>query len=101
MPKLVQARSYWPSRAAMMASSVIGNSHAGRGLTWQDRVPIAGDPVLQHHDRVDDHLRPRRTAGHVDVHRDDLVHALDHRVVAVEPAARSAGAEGHDPLRLA
>src|SRR4051794_21517809 len=46
------------------------------------------DLVVQLEDRVDEHLRPRRAPGEVHVHRDDVVDALDDRVV-VEHAART------------
>src|SRR3954454_24919537 len=47
--------------------------------------------VVQLEDRVGEHLRPRRAAGQVHVHRDDVVDALHDRVV-VEHAA---GAGAH------
>ena len=46
------------------------------------------DLLVQRDDRVEQHLGPRRAAGQVDVDRDDVVDALDDRVV-VEHAAAS------------
>src|SRR2546426_206415 len=45
-------------------------------------------------------LGPRRAAGNVDVHRDDLVHALHDRVRAEHAAGGRAGAHRDHPLRL-
>ena len=66
----------------------------------QARAAVGLDLVVQLEDRVGEHLRPRRAAGQVHVHRDDVVDAL-HDGVVVEHAA-GAGAHAHrdDPLRL-
>ena len=45
-------------------------------------------------------LGPRRAAGNIDVHRDELVDALEHGVAAIHAAAGGAGAHGDAPLRL-
>src|SRR5215831_3458719 len=66
-----------------------------------DGMPGASDAVLQLHDRVDDGLGARRTARHVDIDGNDPVDAGDRGIVLIEATARRAGAEGHDPLRLA
>src|SRR4051812_13157058 len=56
---------------------------AGRGLLrgtlGAQRLVL--DLVVQLEDRVGEHLRPRRAAGEVHVDRDDVVDALDDRVV--------------------
>ena len=49
-------------------------------------------------DRVEQHLGPRRTAGQVDVDRDDVVDALDDRVVVEHAAGAGADAHRDDPL---
>ena len=58
------------------------------------------DLLLQHHDAVDQAFGTRRTAGHVDVHRNDRVDALHHRVVVEHAAGRRARAHRDAPLRL-
>ena len=54
----------------------------------------------RHRHAVDDRLGPRRAAGDVEVHRDDLLDRPDDGV-GVEPdaAAAGAGADGEDQLR--
>ena len=61
------------------------------GQVATSRISYAGghaclDLLLQPDDPLDERLRPRRAAGDVDVHRDDLVHALEDRVVVEHPA---------------
>ena len=58
------------------------------------------DLVVQLEDRVQQHLRPRRAAGQVDVDRHDVVDALHDRVVVEHAAGRRADAHGDDPLGL-
>ena len=58
------------------------------------------DLVVQLEDRVQQHLRTRRASGQVDVHRNDVVNALDDRVVVEHPARRRAHAHRQHPLRL-
>ena len=59
------------------------------------------DPLLEHHDRVEQRLGPRRAAGDVDVDRDDLVDALGDRVrVPVRAAAVGARAHRDHVLRV-
>ncbi len=69
----------------------------GRGDAVDAELAVL-DLVVQLDDRVEQHLGAGRTPGQVDVDRDDVVDALDDRVV-VEHAAR-AGAHAHrdDPL---
>ena len=64
------------------------------------QVGLAEDLALELQDRVDQRLRPRRAAGDVDVDRQELVGALDHRVVGEHAAGGGAGAHREDPLRL-
>src|SRR3954452_248186 len=45
------------------------------------------DALLQQHDALEQRLGPGRAAGHVDVDRDDLVHALGHRIAVPVGAA--------------
>ena len=58
------------------------------------------DLVVQLEDRVDEHLRPRRAAGEVHVDGDDVVDALDDRVVVEHAAAAGADAHRQHPLGL-
>src|SRR5262245_13660568 len=58
------------------------------------------DPLLQLQETIEDGLRPRGTAGNVDVHGDDRVDALNRGVVVVRPARAGARAERDDPLGL-
>ncbi len=61
---------------------------------------LALDLLLQEHDPVHQAFRPRRAARDVDVHRDDRVDPLHHRVVVEDPAGRGAGAHRDGPLGL-
>src|SRR5512138_341142 len=87
-----RAVSRTASGATWRTSGVVtGASMAGRSeVLGDDGMAVAGDPGLQLHDRVDDGLGPRRAAGHVHVHGDDLVDARDRGVVLVEAAAGGA-----------
>ena len=58
------------------------------------------DLVLKLDDAVDQRLRPRRAAGHVDVDGQELVGALHERVVVEDAGARGAGPHRDHPLRL-
>ena len=58
------------------------------------------DLVVQLEDRVDQHLRARRAAGEVHVDRDDVVDALDDRVVVEHAAGDGADAHREHPLGL-
>src|SRR3954447_13039660 len=55
------------------------------------------DLVVQLEDRVHQHLRARRTARQVHVHRHDVVDALDDRVVVEHAAGAGAHAHGQHP----
>src|SRR5919197_3052013 len=62
---------------------------------------LAADALLKLDDPVQQRLRPRWAAGHVDVDGDDLADALGHRVgVPVGAAAVGAGAEADHVLGL-
>src|SRR3954469_6922039 len=61
---------------------------------------LVHDLVVQLEDGVHQHLRPRRAAGQVHVHRDDVVDALHHRVVVEHAAGAGADAHGEHPARL-
>ena len=55
---------------------------------------------MQADDPLHQRLGPRRAAGHVDVDGDDLVDALEDRVVVEHPAGARARAHRDHPLRL-
>src|SRR5205085_6122303 len=57
------------------------------------------DLVVQPEDAVDQHLRSRGTPRNVHIHRDDLVHPLDQRVVVEDAPAGGAGPHRDDPFR--
>src|SRR5262245_19885416 len=61
---------------------------------------FAFDFLLQHEDAVEQTLWPWRTAGDVDVDRDDAVDALHDGVVVEHAAARRARAHRDAPFRL-
>src|SRR5208283_105128 len=50
--------------------------------------------VLQLDQRIEQRFGPRRTAGHINVHGDDVVHTLQHGVAAIHAAGGGAGAHG-------
>ena len=54
--------------------------------------------MLQFDDRLQNRFRPGRAAGDVNIHRNNLVNALYHRVVVIKPAGGSAYAHGNNPL---
>src|SRR3954470_24950637 len=58
------------------------------------------DLLLEPDDALDERFRARRAAGHVDVDRDDLVDALQDRVVVEHPARAGARPHRDHPLRL-
>ena len=64
------------------------------------RRDAGADLLLQGQDSLDHGLRARRAAGHVDVDGDDLVDALEDRVVREHAAGGGAGAHRQHPLRL-
>src|SRR3990172_8353675 len=74
---------------------------SGRVASWArswtmlgaDLPPLFHDLLLESQKSVHQRLGPRRTAGHVDIHGDDLVDALEDPVVAsVGAAVGGAGA---------
>jgi hypothetical protein len=56
------------------------------------------DLVVQFQYRVEQHLRARRAAGQVDVHRHDVVDALHDRVIVEHAAAGGANTHRDDPF---
>ena len=58
------------------------------------------DFLLQQYQALEQGFGPGRAAGDVDVHGQDLVHALDHAVDVIHAAAVGTGAHGDDPLGL-
>ena len=71
---------------------------AGALPTAHDLVVL--DQAVEGLDRVDQGLRCRRATGRVHIDRDDLVDALDDRVVVEHPAGAGADTHRDDPLRL-
>src|ERR1700674_4965488 len=70
------------------------------GFSLSREYALGLDPFLQDHQRVQQVLGPRRAAGDVDVDRNDLVHALQERVVVEHAPGRGAGAHRDHPFRL-
>src|SRR6185436_16635990 len=100
-PGTPEAASRACSAASSMGSDGAPVELAGGALAPREDL-LAADLLAQLEDAVHEGLGPRRTAGHEDVHGDDLVDALD-RVVAplhVGPAAAHAGAHRDDVARL-
>src|SRR3954466_14038185 len=90
-----------PKRARSRAS--ISGTGRGRGELATPLLPdvLAGDLLLELDNPVQEGLRSRRTARHVDVRRDDLVDALRDRIgVPVRPSAVGAGAERDNMPRV-
>src|SRR5688572_13591440 len=71
-----------------------------RALTGLAEEVAGADVLVEGENAVHEGLGPRGATRHVDVDRDDLVHALDDGVVVEHPAARGAHAHGDDPLGL-
>ena len=95
----------------------VGDAHSGRRagialarLVLADLAVLAHDPAIRTRPRLDglleqrqplhQGLRARRAAGHVNVHRQELVHPLHHAVDVEHTPGIGAGAHGNDPLRL-
>ena len=55
------------------------------------------EKLLDLDDRVQQGLRPRWTAGDVDIDRDDLVDPLQRRIIVIKPAAARARSHAYDP----
>src|SRR3990172_3970602 len=96
-----------PGRASRNRSKTVpGGSATGVSgtLSWvivsAPYLPaLLHDLLLAGHEGGHQRLPARRAAGHVDVHGNDLVHALEDGVVAsVGAAVGGAGAHGDDPL---
>lgn len=66
----------------------------------EDLLAGAVDIALQHHERIDDGLGARRTAGNIHVDRQNFVDTGDHAVIIVKTAGRGAGPESYDPFGL-
>src|SRR5581483_10821030 len=73
---------------------VLGQPYFGGTLGERHLVNL----VLQFQQRIEEVLRPRRTADHVHIRGHDLVHALQHRIRVERPAHRGASAHGDDPF---
>src|SRR5690606_35645344 len=58
------------------------------------------DRLLQQHQSLQEGFGAGRAAGNIDVHRQEFVHALNHRVDVVHAAGIGAGAHGDDPFGL-
>src|SRR6185503_5526307 len=71
-------------------------------LVAQRRIAhaLAGHFALEHHNPVHEAFGTWRTAGYVDVHRDDAVDALYDRVVVEHAAGGGARAHRDAPLGL-
>ena len=69
-----QLSSVTPGRARSSAAAMSAAAMRRHGYA---NARLLGDLPLQLHDAVDERLGPRRTAGHEDVDRHDLVDALD------------------------
>src|SRR3954471_19240960 len=87
----------------------ISSSPVASGNFFRALSPVASPPpevgplldlLLQLVDPVHERLRPRRAARDVDVDRQELVHALDERVVVEHAGARGAGTHRDHPLGL-
>src|SRR5690348_3761587 len=93
---------YPPFSKSTMACASIGlrEPHALRLLARELRETLLIDLPLKLDDAVDERLGPRRTPGDEDVHGNDLVDALDDRVVVEDAADRRAGAHRNDIFRL-
>src|SRR6266404_7984529 len=64
------------------------------------RAALDHDFFLQQRDGIDQLLGTRRTAGDVDIHGNDLIHALHERVIIEDAAGSCARPHRDDPLRL-
>src|SRR5215213_8724303 len=85
---------------AALAASITPSSDAVWG-TWAASMlplygPFAADLPLQLQDPVEQRLRGRRAARHVDVDRDDAVAAADHRITIMVIAAAVCAAAHRD-----
>src|ERR1035437_9109054 len=73
-------------------------------LRLHDRpTALAGELLFELEQAFNERLRPRRAARDINIHREQLIHPFDHRVLAREherPARNSAIAHRNNPFRL-
>ena len=55
---------------------------------------------LEFHESFNDAFGPWRTSRHIDIHRNKLIHTLDHAIGIKYTAGGCAGTHGHDPFRF-
>ena len=86
-------------RSRMRAASAAGTTPCGptTQLSGRFSLPTAS---LQQQQPLHERVRAGRAARHVDVHRQELVHALDDAVDVVHPAGVRARAHRDHPARL-
>src|SRR6185437_8479494 len=77
-----------------------GALHALRTDSPAQGPPLLADRLLQQNETFKQSIRARRTARHVDVHRQEAVNALDDAVDVVHAPGVRAGAHRDDPARL-
>jgi len=61
---------------------------------------LTTDLFLKLHQSQEEGLRPGRAAGHIDIHRQDLINTLDHTVHIIHAAGIRAAAHGDNPAGL-
>src|ERR1019366_5829412 len=64
------------------------------------RAAFGHDFLLQQRDRINHLLGTRRTPGDIDIHGNDLIHALHQRVIIEDATGSRAGPHRDDPLRF-
>src|SRR5579883_225354 len=89
-PLALQIAKAWPRRAL----DALWTDEPAQGSS------VGADRLLQQYQPLEQCVRSRRTAGHVDVHRQEAVDALDHAVDVVHSAGIGAGPHRDDPARL-
>src|SRR2546425_9220472 len=101
----VSAPGLPPAAFSSPAAASVATSPGPSGADDNGGTPPAGrhvlllDPLLQQDDALEQRLGPRRTAGDVDVDRDDLIDALRDRVgVPIGAPAVGAAPHGDDVL---
>src|SRR5436190_2603379 len=100
---LISTRPGTPLKVTRSPERGDGSNH---GLSACDSADLvsrrdAGEHLLvEPQDALHQRLRPRRATRNVHVDRDDLVDALEGRVVVEHPAGARAGAHRDHPLRL-
>src|SRR6266568_7406523 len=99
LPKLMELWAWNFSGAWSLEFGVsFGQRRAGFLQSGQQRLTL--NLVLKFEQRVEQRLGPRRASRHVNVHRDDVVRALQHRVAPIHAAGRGTRAHRDDPFRL-